>query len=163
MKKLLAMILCVVMVVGMLSTVAVAETKVIDIKATLLGVYDDLAMVQEYGVAKAAKRLLADIGAGTGLLYSDLETKHVLSAEEFADYMWSEFVAPKVDELFVPVEGDYKATMQSFFKALNEGWKAAGEQYIGERWYGALAELLASLAGTDPDDALWDWIKDIQS
>ena len=159
MKKIVALLLCLVMMVGALSTVAVAEEKAPTAAELLAAIYDEeLLPVQEYAIAAGIQKTLKDFAKNFDGKIVD-EDGNPMTADQYADVLFGIYKAT-VEEKFVAT-GDYKADMKAFVAASIAGYQAAGAEFMADRTEAAIAELLAGVVkslGGEVDEDLMSWI-----
>lgn len=137
MKKLVALLLCIVMIVGVVSTAAFADEK-----DAAKAAYDKLLKAQEYGIAQgmknafdaAAKQVVADWGS---------KVEGLKSAEEIRDVMFGIF-SETVKAEFKPT-GDYAKDAKAFVAAAIKGYQAAGKDYMENIQQFAIQAFIAGL------------------
>lgn len=175
MKKLLAMVLCVIMIVSVLSTAAYANSitdfveayadlvAAAEMKGALGAAYAKLATVQEFGVAKGIKKSFADLAASLDWRYADGTPWSALDQAAYATWLFDTY-KDLLDAGYTKT-GDTKKDLRSFVKASTKAYQAVGAIFMVHSTEVGINTLLNNIMESFKDEdasaadwALYDWI-----
>ncbi len=168
MKKLLALLLCVVMVVGVMSTAAFAAGDITTNEDLLELVGDQIAGVQEYGVALAIYAKLDEVAAefyDQGYYWTVDGVK--ITAEAYRDQMFENFKT-KFQELFTGKTFNAD-DLDAYVDAATEAYEYVGTLFIGDMTIVALHDLKEDMfksfeeMGIEDVDAVLTWFEGLPS
>jgi len=155
MKKIVALLLCVVMIVGVLSTTAMAAPTAQQV--AVAAAFDTYAGVQEYNVALAVKKALASAAEGyyTKYTWIDLETGKEVPVEDYADALFAYFQS----EFDFDGETFAAKDLKAFMSAVTDAYKATGTKFMLDLSSAMLNSFILDFtASGDADPEVLEWI-----